>query len=38
MIGACRRLSAILAVVISRHQFFKLIEPPGVASALLNVV
>jgi len=38
MIGARRRLSAMLAVAISRHQFFTFSEPPGVASALRKVV
>jgi hypothetical protein len=38
MVGARRRLAAMLAVLISRHQFFTLIEPAEVASALLKVV
>ena len=38
MIGARRRLSARLAVAISRHQFFWFSEPLGVASALRKVL
>jgi hypothetical protein len=37
MLGARLLLSAILAVLISKHQFFKVIEPPGVASALRKI-
>jgi hypothetical protein len=38
MSGARRLLSAMLAVLISKHQFFWFSEPPGVTSALRKVV